>query len=105
VFDCENTTEISKDIGKEIQEFCNAEFPSLIKDYLEDKKQVQSLQIHEKIACSSCSFNPIVGIRYKCTVCQNYDLCDYCETRNVHSEHIMLKIRKPEFAPLSFVSQ
>lgn len=46
--------------------------------------------------------NPIIGCRYKCTQCEDYDLCEKCEQKGVHSHHTFLKIRKPHHAPAQF---
>lgn len=43
--------------------------------------------------------NGIVGIRYKCAVCSNYDLCSKCEASSDHP-HPFLKIKHPSQAPL-----
>jgi len=48
------------------------------------------------VRCDGCNAEPIRGIRYKCSVCSNYDLCQQCETKNVHPEHPMIKIRASE---------
>lgn len=44
--------------------------------------------------CDACEAQ-IVGIRYKCTVCPDYDLCEACEPRpGVHDpSHYFLKLR------------
>jgi hypothetical protein len=40
--------------------------------------------------------NPYIkGIRYKCAVRENFNLCEECEAKGIHSEHPMLKIRNP----------
>jgi len=49
--------------------------------------------------CNICQ-KTIVGIRYKCAHCVNYDLCSLCEVKNskgeIHySDHIFLKIYRP----------
>jgi hypothetical protein len=49
--------------------------------------------------CDSCKHN-ICGIRYKCSVCPDYDLCSACEEKNMTAnfhpqEHYFLKINKP----------
>ncbi|OWF51345.1 next to BRCA1 gene 1 protein-like [Mizuhopecten yessoensis] len=51
---------------------------------------------HEGIICNFCE-RVIVGVRYKCCYCVDYDLCEECEAVNgVHdSDHVFLKLRKP----------
>ena len=70
------------------------------------KEQSQTNQSQSKISvhcciCDGCGMKPIVGIRYKCTVCKDFDYCEGCEVTlsNKHG-HPFLKIRKPEFAPV-----
>jgi len=48
--------------------------------------------------CDGCEENPIIGVRYKSSVCKNYDLCGACEDRLGH-EHPMIKIKTPGGAP------
>lgn len=52
--------------------------------------------IHLGIKCNKCNTENIQGIRYKCINCENYNLCQNCESDSDHvSSHIFLKIRKP----------
>ena len=52
--------------------------------------------IHNGIKCNVCGTNNIRGIRYKCSICDNYNLCEKCEQNSNHDEdHILLKLRKP----------
>lgn len=44
----------------------------------------------KNVFCDSCN-NSIAGKRYKCTVCSDYDLCEECEKKNVHSEHLLVR--------------
>jgi len=40
--------------------------------------------------------DPIQGIRYKCTVCPDYDLCTSCEQKNLHPRsHPLIKLKVP----------
>jgi next-to-BRCA1 protein 1 len=50
--------------------------------------------VHFGITCDGCEKSPITGIRYKCTTCPNYDLCEACEAKKttVHPEHTFNKI-------------
>jgi len=63
-----------------------------------------SIVIHSAVCCDGCGVSPIVGNRYKCTVCSNFDYCENCEEKNseIH-QHPFLKIRKPEVAPVSII--
>lgn len=51
-------------------------------------------QLHPGVVCDGCQ-GPIVGIRYKCTVCPDYDLCGECEAKALHREHPLTKISRP----------
>ena len=55
--------------------------------------------IHYGIKCEKCFQEPIKGIRYKCWVCSDYNLCDKCEEKNsLENEHPhnFIKIRKDQ---------
>eukprot|EP00455_Lapot_gusevi_P005329 TRINITY_DN1226_c0_g1_i1.p1 TRINITY_DN1226_c0_g1~~TRINITY_DN1226_c0_g1_i1.p1 ORF type:complete len:212 (+),score=62.67 TRINITY_DN1226_c0_g1_i1:33-638(+) len=48
------------------------------------------------VGCNICPVFPIVGIRYKCSVCPDFDLCAACESAQAHpSDHGLYKIRVP----------
>lgn len=49
--------------------------------------------VHEGIICNVCS-EQIIGFRYKCVMCDNYDLCQKCEMLELHEDHYMLRIPK-----------
>jgi hypothetical protein len=38
-----------------------------------------SAVVHEGVSCDACNAAPLVGARYKCLVCVNYDSCQSCE--------------------------
>jgi len=51
---------------------------------------------HGNVRCDGCNVFPIVGPRYNCTVCPDFDLCAKCEASSVHpAEHPLLKFRQP----------
>jgi len=48
--------------------------------------------------CDGCG-DAIVGIRYKCVQCDNFDLCELCEEAVAgqhNEEHVFIKIKQPE---------
>lgn len=48
--------------------------------------------VHAGIQCDGCGAHPIVGARYKCQVCPDFDLCEACEGKADHpASHPMLK--------------
>ncbi|CAF1006697.1 unnamed protein product [Adineta steineri] len=57
--------------------------------------------IHNNVYCDLCQCSPIIGIRYKCKVCCNYDLCSKCVQLNRnhkgHSNtHELISIKEPK---------
>lgn len=54
--------------------------------------------VHLNVSCDGCGVNPIKGIRYKCSIRKNFDLCEVCEERLGHDQPF-LKIRKAGGAP------
>ncbi|XP_026319540.1 protein ref(2)P-like isoform X2 [Hyposmocoma kahamanoa] len=49
---------------------------------------------HFGICCDGCN-NAIVGFRYKCTTCEDFDLCAKCENAGMHPEHCMVRVPSP----------
>lgn len=41
------------------------------------------------IICDECN-QVVCGLRFKCLVCPDYDLCADCEGKGKHAEHVML---------------
>lgn len=54
---------------------------------------------HPGVLCDGCR-GPIAGIRYKCSTCPNYDLCERCRSQGTHNQHHMHEIRQPNHQPL-----
>jgi hypothetical protein len=63
----------------------------------EDKEEEEGPTVHSGVVCDSCG-NTICGIRYKCSSCPDYDLCEACEKKpGVHDpSHVFLKIVRPQ---------
>ncbi|XP_029960820.1 sequestosome-1 isoform X2 [Salarias fasciatus] len=55
--------------------------------------------MHPNVTCDGCE-GPVVGTRFKCSVCPNFDLCSACQARGMHTEHVLLPIWHPlQWAP------
>jgi len=46
---------------------------------VENKANHHILNVHRRVKCDGCGMFPIVGVRYKCTVCPDFDFCENCE--------------------------
>lgn len=44
---------------------------------------------HVGVTCDGCQQKPIIGKRFKCLVCPNYDLCEQCESNQLHGHPMM----------------
>jgi len=50
--------------------------------------------VHHGVTCDGCQQSPIKGIRFKCKVCADFDLCTACEAKNIHpADHPMFKFK------------
>jgi len=55
--------------------------------------QSSPAEVHDGVTCDNCSTAPVVGIRYKCLACPDFDLCGNCERQpNVHSHHYFARV-------------
>ena len=72
---------------------------SQIKVENQSKIQEEVQIVHPHFICDGCGADPIIGCRFKCVVCADFDLCEKCESTSNH-EHAFLKIKHPKQAPL-----
>ena len=67
---------------------------------LEDKIQKENKLVHKGYQCNICNQNPLLGIRYECENCCDYNLCEKCyydvlNERKKHFNHkLFIKIDK-----------
>jgi hypothetical protein len=61
--------------------------------------------IHPRIVCDGCNMAPLVGVRYQCANCPDYDLCSACEAKGIHKDkgHYFLKIDRPREGPACYI--
>ena len=56
--------------------------------------------VHPGVICDGCN-GPIIGTRYKCTICKDFDFCEKCEEKNNGDHgHPLLKIQTPDMCPV-----
>ncbi len=55
---------------------------------------------HTGVCCDSCGMKDMIGIRYKCSICPDFDFCELCEERVSHP-HPFIKILSPDSVPTS----
>lgn len=60
--------------------------------------------IHTNIICDGCSMSPLVGVRHKCSVCNDFDLCSSCVVSHDRT-HPMIQINEPQNVPNARVTQ
>lgn len=66
----------------------------------------QTQPVHSNFTCDGCGVHPIVGVRYNCTVCRNFDFCETCEAKTEHA-HPFIKhkaVTAPRHKPAAPVS-
>jgi hypothetical protein len=59
--------------------------------------------IHSFVTCDGCNVKPIVGNRYKCAVCPDFDYCEKCEATVDHA-HPFLKIKNESQHPVAVLT-
>jgi len=55
----------------------------------------EEVVVHHGVTCDGCDMANISGPRYKCVVCDDYDLCGGCEAAGRHPGHNMMKMTTP----------
>ena len=61
------------------------------KDLLEEVNSL--ITVHEDYNCDLCRVFPIVGPRYHCNECPDFDLCEECYREYSHA-HLMVRVDK-----------
>ena len=75
------------------------------KEKEKQKEKVSDKVIHTGITCDGCGASPIVGIRYKCSICDDFDYCEACEKKlGEKHNHPLYKINNPKMNPAFFKS-
>ncbi len=65
-------------------------------------KEKYSREEHANIECNNCKMMPMKGLRFKCDVCHDYDLCITCMEKRVHdTSHPLIAIGKSHFSEIA----
>ena len=68
-----------------------------------EKDKISNKVMHFGVKCDGCGAFPIVGCRFKCAVCDNFDYCETCEQKlSEKHNHPFLKIYEPKMNPIFF---
>merc|ERR1711963_696566 len=63
----------------------------------ESEASGSSSAVHYGVTCDGCECKLIIGNRYKCVVCDDFDLCETCHAAGNHPGHNMMKITEPGY--------
>merc|ERR1711874_701723 len=63
----------------------------VIRMVTEGNSSEKQVNIHPGITCDGCQ-GKVSGFRYKCLVCEDFDLCKACEFSGLHPEHSVIRI-------------
>uniref|UniRef100_A0A0R3RUE4 ZZ-type domain-containing protein n=1 Tax=Elaeophora elaphi TaxID=1147741 RepID=A0A0R3RUE4_9BILA len=75
-----------------IEDFPQSEKGKSSRDTKKENKTMK--EVHPFVTCNRCD-QPLYGIRYKCCVCDDYDLCEECEKDGTHPDHAMVRYATP----------
>lgn len=94
---CFNTRQVSdKHVSNHPMVRCDEDFRGTIfgmkidndQFNMETFKTLFASKLHSNVKCGNCSTEPIKGLRFKCDICFDYDLCLKCyEARKVSKLH------------------
>ena len=81
------------DVKKDILNSILLETSKIVNQSKLNQKKSKNNYEHEGIKCNNCGMFPILGIRYKCLECDNFNCCEKCEQEQSHP-HLFYKIKK-----------
>ena len=84
---------LEENIAQDIFQSIKTQLSKNEQNILNEKNNNKIIHIYK---CNNCGKENIEGIRYKCTNCPDYNLCEKCESNSEHiPSHVLLKIRRP----------
>ena len=93
---CENCYLKNKDShGHEFKKIEKLSFTNIFEYKNNDYNKREN--VHMGVKCNRCGSNPIIGWRFKCSICENYNLCEKCEENSGYEHgHPLIKIYNPK---------
>ncbi|XP_005097523.2 uncharacterized protein LOC101852689 [Aplysia californica] len=61
--------------------------PNLPCTQQQERASASSLPVHTDVQCDGCGSNPLTGVRFKCPVCPDFDLCADCQDLKLHPHY------------------
>ena len=106
------TLRIDDDIAEWLR-LCNKEGATLLLDVVSESsaapvpvgavpESAPSNVVHDGVTCDDCGASPICGVRFKCLVRHDFDLCSACEGKSPQP-FAMCKVSTPEQMPAALV--
>ncbi len=93
---------VRNEMLKKLYSMCDEKVEQIYKPNDQNSK---SEAVHERVRCDGCQTCPIIGSRYKCSVCNDFDFCEECEAKQAESHnHPFIKIRHPQLAPVKIIN-
>ena len=84
---------LEENIAQDIFQSIKTQLSKNEQNILNEKNSNKIIHIYK---CNNCGKENLEGIRYKCTNCPDYNLCEKCESNSEHiPSHVLLKIRRP----------
>ena len=100
---CEKCFEKEKENHK--HSFKLVEKNNFFQNFLKQLERIRNRDgkpVHHGYICDGCNKGPIIGNRFKCTVCDDFDFCEACEEKfKDQHKHPFLKIYKPDMDPVN----
>ncbi|XP_071496413.1 E3 ubiquitin-protein ligase HERC2-like [Diadema antillarum] len=59
------------------------------------------LSTHPGIVCNGCNQSPIVGLRFKCKTCGEFNFCESCFRAKRNHRHTFMRISEPGASPVN----
>nr|XP_040235302.2 protein ref(2)P [Anopheles coluzzii] len=87
---------VSTSIDKEEQPVAQCEADGApMQNAATDAMAGKDLPLHPHVVCDVCD-GDIIGHRYKCLTCHDFDICMNCEAKFRHKDHLMMRIPRSE---------